>query len=492
MSATKPDEDLPQLKAELKQHCDRWLARTLATHVTNKRPAEAAVAGVYDELLWRKPPPVIWCESPWQLAALKSIMALGLSNVEIEALCTQARTSRLFPSGNTEALLRRAMRVLNERVPSELRDNLRTKPNQREIANPPQPPPWLGTLNQLNPFIRHSHQPAPTQTIGLEFAAKQNNLTNELFGVCSYLDESSGYAELRQLYDESFIRVRQESPANIVRMDISTSATTLIAFESMPDFNGQFALDLALAAVRGEAVDEYERLVNRIEFRPFHFAMHLIQSNLDAQWPAWSLNWLPFFEYMLQKFPNIAVGPANKRRLKAALELAEHCSCFALCDSVAFLCVHPTELHLDETGRLHSEEGPSLSFTDGYEIYGWHGTRVPPEVIYYPGKITVPGIEREFNAEVRRVMIDRYGIEKYIMDCGAVKIHEDECGILYRKELVGDEPLVMVRVLNSTPEPDGSTRSYFLRVPPNIRTARAAVAWTFDVPEREYKPKKQT
>ena len=37
----------------------------------------------------------------------------------------------------------------------------------------------------------------------------------------------------------------------------------------------------------------------------------------------------------------------------------------------------------------------------------------------------------------------------------------------------------VVEVVNATPEPDGSYRHYFLQVPPGVRTAREAVAWTF-------------
>ena len=43
-----------------------------------------------------------------------------------------------------------------------------------------------------------------------------------------------------------------------------------------------------------------------------------------------------------------------------------------------------------------------------------------------------------------------------------------------------DEPLVMIEVINSTQEPDGSFKTYFLRVPPNCETAKEAVAWTFN------------
>jgi hypothetical protein len=84
-------------------------------------------------------------------------------------------------------------------------------------------------------------------------------------------------------------------------------------------------------------------------------------------------------------------------------------------------------------------------------------------------------------------MIERYGMARYLADSGATLIHQDELGELYRADLPGDEPLVMVKVLNSTPEPDQSRKAYFLRVPPTLTRARDAVAWTFGYDNaREY------
>jgi len=51
---------------------------------------------------------------------------------------------------------------------------------------------------------------------------------------------------------------------------------------------------------------------------------------------------------------------------------------------------------------------------------------------------------------------------------------------------------VVVEVLNSTPEPDGSRKTYFLRVPPRTSTAHEAVAWTFGMDAAEYSPITQT
>ena len=43
-------------------------------------------------------------------------------------------------------------------------------------------------------------------------------------------------------------------------------------------------------------------------------------------------------------------------------------------------------------------------------------------------------------------------------------------------------------MINGTPEPDGSHKRYFLQVPPTVRTPREAVAWTYGLSERQYRP----
>jgi hypothetical protein len=51
---------------------------------------------------------------------------------------------------------------------------------------------------------------------------------------------------------------------------------------------------------------------------------------------------------------------------------------------------------------------------------------------------------------------------------------------------------VMIEMVNSTPEPDGRRKRYWLRVPPNMTTAHEAVAWSFNVPAKDYAPKVET
>ncbi|MFF5442320.1 DUF6745 domain-containing protein [Streptomyces achromogenes] len=109
-----------------------------------------------------------------------------------------------------------------------------------------------------------------------------------------------------------------------------------------------------------------------------------------------------------------------------------------------------------------------------------------------PAALTPERIRSEENAELRRVMLEFYGYDRCLADSAARPLHRDETGTLWRTDLDGDEPVVMAEVLDSTPEPDGSHRTYWLRVPPATRTARQGVAWTFGPADAAYAPLRET
>ncbi len=173
-------------------------------------------------------------------------------------------------------------------------------------------------------------------------------------------------------------------------------------------------------------------------------------------------------------------------------DLVKSCGWVWWHENVLAISDRPKALNRDDQGRLHCETGPSIAYRDGWSMHHFHGVKVDSYIVENPEKITVKLIESETNAEVRRVMIERYGQAKYLLDSGAKEIHSDDFGTLYHKDVDGDEPLVMVKVINSTPEPDGAFKDYFLRVPPNIKRAREAVAWTFGKSETDYAPAIQT
>ena len=162
------------------------------------------------------------------------------------------------------------------------------------------------------------------------------------------------------------------------------------------------------------------------------------------------------------------------------------------CAEVVLLTERPVALHQDEPGLLHHADGPALAYPDGFALHAWRGMPVPPDFLSRLAGLTPALIRAEDNAELRRVMLESYGYDRYLAESGAEPVHRDETGVLWRIDLEGDEPVLTVEVVNSTPEPDGTHRVYWLRVPPRTRTAREGVAWTFGLSADEYLPQRQT
>jgi len=160
------------------------------------------------------------------------------------------------------------------------------------------------------------------------------------------------------------------------------------------------------------------------------------------------------------------------------------------------VCERPHVCHIDDAGRLHSESGPALSYPkSAVEIYAWHGVSTEAYVILFPGSISLADIDGEYNIERRYVKIARYGVERYLRDSGAEMLQRDASGVLWsihNPSTVDRTPILLLEVQNASPEPDGSRKRYFLRVPPSMRTAKEAVAWTFGKSEEEYSPTIET
>ena len=186
------------------------------------------------------------------------------------------------------------------------------------------------------------------------------------------------------------------------------------------------------------------------------------------------------------------------RRVPALVPLAEAAAAglfaFAVHRQGTFVCVARPLMKLDDEGRLHDWDGrPALEWRNGGGLWFWRGVEMTESAGRRPDQVTPLRIARWVNVERRRVAIERIGLEAFIRGIGAEIVQEDDYGRLWRTSAeVGGERWVAVEVVNATAEPDGSHRHYFLRVPPGTRSARAAVAWTFNIDPAEYEPLVET
>jgi hypothetical protein len=155
-----------------------------------------------------------------------------------------------------------------------------------------------------------------------------------------------------------------------------------------------------------------------------------------------------------------AVGLRPARPLAGQLLIGRSAGWWWPFEQVAILTERPCALDLarDEQGRLHHPSGPVVAYPDGWAVWAWHGVRVPRQVVERPDTITVAQIRGARNLEVRRVLLERYGLDRYLRDADATLVAADEYGKLWRCELPGDEPLAMVEVVSATPTRTAAAR----------------------------------
>lgn len=122
----------------------------------------------------------------------------------------------------------------------------------------------------------------------------------------------------------------------------------------------------------------------------------------------------------------------------------------------------------------------------------WRGVAVTPQIAFFPETLAADQILGEANAEVRRVMVERVGFERFLKQVKAEVVHEDRDPggqrQLLRVRLKDDEDLVCVSV--GCPS---TGRRYIVRVPPSMQTCHQAIAWTagFDNAD-DYRPIAET
>jgi hypothetical protein len=185
-----------------------------------------------------------------------------------------------------------------------------------------------------------------------------------------------------------------------------------------------------------------------------------------AHWCAWEV----FFDFgakVTKPYPK-----EDQEKLDAWLLQSEHCFWWWGFQNAVMLSDRPTQLHVDTQGRLHNETGPAMLFSDGFSLYSYHGILVDKQIIESPETITLSQIKKEDNSEIKRILTERYGYERYLRESKAKLIdqrpeNDPQVGLRTAKLWRIDDQ-VLLDLLNSTPEPDGSVKRYVIPINPDL------------------------
>jgi hypothetical protein len=157
-----------------------------------------------------------------------------------------------------------------------------------------------------------------------------------------------------------------------------------------------------------------------------------IEAHHTYWWGQQDLYWIAY--YMFCKEIGVEYSPPVADGLDIMDQIGRSCMWWYPRDGMIVACDRPALLQMDEASRLHSDTGPAIAFRDGWKLYFVHGVRVPEWIIENPDLITVESIELEGNTEIQRVMVERFGWDRYV-DEGGFEIvdHDERWGTLLRR-----------------------------------------------------------
>lgn len=231
--------------------------------------------------------------------------------------------------------------------------------------------------------------------------------------------------------------------------------------------------------------------------------------------------WLGYYEYFRKFHPEPEILQETEK-LAGLLSYARLAGWFLFFDKLALVCERPT-IHLDEQLNYSNTTGPAILFKDNWAYFCVHNIEIESDIILGLTPVTPDLIDSQPNQEVKRILMELYGFDKYIETTGAELIdssiyksadsdgfvHDREIW-LYKKDVKGSNPMMFVKVINSSPEPDGTFRTYTLQVSPQLEpmidgpnrtiilgepqklTALNAIASTFGKTGAEYQPDIET
>jgi len=184
------------------------------------------------------------------------------------------------------------------------------------------------------------------------------------------------------------------------------------------------------------------------------------------------ISWLSLYKFFIE-----VVG-LDLKKITGLLELTNHTGWYNAYEDVVVFQHRPEYIRFDEDNRLHCETGPAIRYRDGYSVYSWHGVRVPAEWIENKESLTAKIALTWENVEQRRCACEILGWVKVLSSLDYKVIDSDPdpmIGDLLEVDIpeIGRERFLQVVC--------GTGRTFALPVPPKMKTALDANAWTYGV-----------
>lgn len=129
-------------------------------------------------------------------------------------------------------------------------------------------------------------------------------------------------------------------------------------------------------------------------------------------------------------------------------------------------------LQVDESGRPHNPKGPAIEYRDGWKIYAWKGILIPSNIVENPASLTVSQIMDENNTEVRRVMVEVFGLDRFVVESKSKELDTQGDYQLLEVPYIDSGNMIALKMRCPT-----TSAVYVHTVHPDCTNVEQALAW---------------
>jgi len=193
-------------------------------------------------------------------------------------------------------------------------------------------------------------------------------------------------------------------------------------------------------------------------------------------------SWLAFFDFFNR------IGMENETKpLKGDFLLAKSAGWALPHKNICWVSERTSEVHFNANNQIHNTKGPAIAYPDGFEIHALNGVRVPAFIVKTDANKLDPRIVLEqTNAEIRREIVRKIGVERLIQKIGAKQIDSWNGYELLKIHIPNMQTdAIYLKMRNP------SIGTWHVEgVPPNIKTCQQALSWR--VGGKEWQPEQLT
>jgi len=125
--------------------------------------------------------------------------------------------------------------------------------------------------------------------------------------------------------------------------------------------------------------------------------------------------WLSFYDFFINECSSVE----NIELVKPLINLASLCGWWWPFENLVIITEKPVSVSL-KNGMLHNETGMSIKYSDGFGVYALNGIRMTEAYVMTPAEdLSVTDIMKEQNVDIRRELLRKVGLSKFIKDTKA-------------------------------------------------------------------------